>query len=122
MPPGGSIIAAATSHDAMIAYCGEVDVCMWYDSLNACRLSMRFSLSCTRICDACDSPASSLCTDCVEKIIDSLQRGRSLADRVHAAVEVVERRVRQPRFVEVQRLDLAVEHLLDRVDVVEMPS
>ncbi|CFO30463.1 Uncharacterised protein [Bordetella pertussis] len=28
VPPGGSIMAAATSHDAMIAYCGEVDVCI----------------------------------------------------------------------------------------------
>ena len=28
VPPGGSIMAAATSHDAMIAYCGLVDVCM----------------------------------------------------------------------------------------------
>src|SRR5690606_15936938 len=28
VPPGGSIMAAATSQDAMIAYCGDVDVCM----------------------------------------------------------------------------------------------
>ena len=28
VPPGGSIIAAATSQDAMIAYCGDVDVCI----------------------------------------------------------------------------------------------
>ena len=28
VPPGGSIIAAATSHEAMIAYCGEVEVCI----------------------------------------------------------------------------------------------
>ncbi len=28
VPPGGSIIAAATSQDAMIAYCGEVEVCI----------------------------------------------------------------------------------------------
>jgi hypothetical protein len=28
VPPGASIIAAATSHDAMIAYCGEVEVCI----------------------------------------------------------------------------------------------
>ena len=34
VPPGGSIIAAATSHDAMIAYCGDVDVCIRYASLN----------------------------------------------------------------------------------------
>ena len=41
------------------------------------------------------------------------------ADGVHAAVEIVEGRVRQPGLVEVQRVDLAVEHLLDRLDVVE---
>ncbi|MCY1521938.1 hypothetical protein D9M68_567770 [compost metagenome] len=28
VPPGGSIMAAATSQDAMIAYWGEVDVCI----------------------------------------------------------------------------------------------
>ena len=28
VPPGGSIIAAATSQDAMIAYCGDVEVCI----------------------------------------------------------------------------------------------
>jgi hypothetical protein len=28
VPPGGSIIAAATSQLAMIAYCGEVEVCI----------------------------------------------------------------------------------------------
>ena len=28
VPPGGSIIAAATSQEAMIAYCGEVEVCI----------------------------------------------------------------------------------------------
>src|SRR5512132_3891749 len=34
VPPGGSIMAAATSHDAMIAYWGEVDVCIRNASLN----------------------------------------------------------------------------------------
>jgi hypothetical protein len=28
VPPGASIIAAATSQEAMIAYCGEVEVCI----------------------------------------------------------------------------------------------
>ena len=28
VPPGASIIAAATSQDAMIAYCGAVEVCI----------------------------------------------------------------------------------------------
>ena len=41
------------------------------------------------------------------------------ADGVHAPVEIVERGMRQPRFVEMQRIDLAVEHLLDGVDVVD---
>ena len=41
------------------------------------------------------------------------------ADRVIVAVEIVERCVRQPGFVKVQRVDLAVEHLLDFFDVVE---
>ncbi len=52
VPPGGSIIAAATSHDAMIAYCGLVDVCIRYASLKRWRSNVLFSLSCTRICDA----------------------------------------------------------------------
>ena len=119
VPPGGSIIAAATSHDAMIAYCGDVDVCIRYASLKRWRSSLRVSLSCTRICDACDSPASSLCVECVEKISASLRARPVAADRVHAAVEIVERRVRQPRLVEMQRVDLRRQQLLDRVDVVE---
>jgi hypothetical protein len=28
VPPGSSIIAAATSQEAMIEYCGEVEVCI----------------------------------------------------------------------------------------------
>ncbi len=44
VPPGGSIIAAATSHDAMIAYCGDVDVCIRYASLKRWRSSWRVSL------------------------------------------------------------------------------
>jgi hypothetical protein len=65
VPPGGSIIAAATSQDAMIAYCGEVDVCMRYASLNECRSSLRVCDSCTRICEAWEMPASSLCVEWV---------------------------------------------------------
>src|SRR6185436_6392891 len=56
LPPGGSIIAAATSHDAMIAYCGEVDVCIRYASLKISRSSLRVRLSCTSTCDACEMP------------------------------------------------------------------
>ena len=78
VPPGGSIIAADTSHDAMIAYCGDVDVCIRYASLKMWRSSLRVSDSCTRICDACERPANSLCVECVAKISASLLRGRSL--------------------------------------------
>ena len=65
VPPGGSIIAAATSHDAMIAYCGLVDVCIRNASLKIVGSSFTVSDSRTRICDACDSPASILWVDCV---------------------------------------------------------
>ena len=65
VPPGGSIMAAATSHDAMIAYCGDVDVCIRYASLKRYVSNVRASESCTTICDACEIPASSLCVECV---------------------------------------------------------
>ena len=42
-----------------------------------------------------------------------------LADGVHVLVELVERRVRQPGFVEVQRVDVAAELFLDHFDVVD---
>ena len=77
VPPGGSIIAADTSQDAMIAYCGEVDVCIRYASLKMCRSSFRVSDSCTMICEACEMPASSLCVECVANTSSSLLRGRS---------------------------------------------
>ena len=64
-------------------------------------------------------PASSLCVECVAKIIDSLAARPVLADRVHVLVELVERRVRQPGLVEMQRVDAAVQHLLQHLDVVE---
>ena len=78
VPPGGSIIAADTSQDAMIAYCGDVDVCIRYASLKMWRSSLRVSDSWTMICDACDRPAKSLCVECVAKMSASLLRGRSL--------------------------------------------
>ena len=77
-PPGASIIAAATSHEAMMAYCGDVEVCIKYASLNVVLSSLRFSDSCTMICEACEIPASNLCVECVAKIIPSFERGRSL--------------------------------------------
>ncbi len=43
------------------------------------------------------------------------------AHRMVAAVERMERRVRQPGLVEMQVLDIAVEHPLDRLGVVEHP-
>src|SRR5690349_13555328 len=64
VPPGGSIIAAATSHEAMIAYCGDVEVCIKYASLNVCRSSFCVLDSRTKICDACEMPASNLCVEC----------------------------------------------------------
>src|SRR3954464_2114422 len=42
-PAGCSIIAAATSHDAMIPYCGDVDVCIMKASLNLAISSRLFS-------------------------------------------------------------------------------
>jgi hypothetical protein len=51
-------------------------------------------------------------------MIASLLRGPILADGVHVAVELVERGVRQPRFVEVQRLDRGIERRLQHLDVV----
>ncbi len=65
VPPGASIIAAATSHEAMIAYCGLVDVCIRYASLKRCLSKRLFFESCTTICEACEMPASSLCVECV---------------------------------------------------------
>src|SRR3546814_15497488 len=45
VPPGGSIMAAATSQEAIMAYCGDVDVCIRYASLNTLRSSLRVSES-----------------------------------------------------------------------------
>ena len=69
-------MAAATSQEAMMAYWGLVDMCMRKASLNTSRSSLRVSLSCTRIWDAWDSPASSLWVDWVEKIMESRQGAR----------------------------------------------
>ena len=70
VPPGCSIIAAATSQEAIIEYCGEVDVCIKYASLKASRSNFCCWESCTKICDAWLKPASNLCVDCVAKIIE----------------------------------------------------
>src|SRR3546814_11820207 len=44
VPPGGSIMAAATSQDAIIAYWGDVEVCIRYASLHTLRSSLRVSV------------------------------------------------------------------------------
>ena len=64
-------------------------------------------------------PASSLCVDWVAKTSWFFGRLRFLPHRVEGAVEVVEGGVRQPRFVEVQGVEVAVERVLDRLGVVE---
>ena len=86
-----------------------------------CRSSLWFFGSLTKICDACEMPASNLCVECVANTIESSQRRTIATDRVHVAIEIVERRVRQPSFVEVQRIDLSVEQLLQHFDVVNDP-
>ena len=55
-------------------------------------------------------PASSLWVDCVANTSWLLRPRAVLAHRVVGAVERVEGRVRQPGLVEVQRVDVAVEH------------
>ena len=118
VPPGGSIMAAATSQDAMIAYCGDVDVCIRYASLKTLRSSLRVSDSCTMICEACEMPASSLCVECVANTIASLLRGRSwpmacMSGRTRGTPRAA------AGFVEVQRVDVAAELFLDHFDVVD---
>jgi hypothetical protein len=76
VPPGRSIMAAATSQDAMIAYCGLVEVYMRKASLKTCSSRSVRSESCTRICEACDRPASSLWVDWVATTSDVAHRGR----------------------------------------------
>ena len=70
-PPGPSIMAAVMSFETMIAYSGEVDACIMNDSLNReCGMGLRPSRICRN--DACDSAASSLCVECVAKIVGPL--------------------------------------------------
>ena len=71
VPPGGSIIAAATSQEAIMAYCGEVEVCIKKASLKILRSNLRDSDSCTIICEACEIPANNLCVECVANTIAS---------------------------------------------------
>src|SRR6187402_2615348 len=64
VPPGGSIIAAATSQLAMMLYCGLVEVCIRYASLNKCLSSFTVCESCTNTWLAWLIPANSLWMDC----------------------------------------------------------
>ncbi len=73
-PAGCSIIAAATSHDAMMPYCGEVEVCIMKASLKRAMSSRLFSPCCTWIIDACDNAAKSLCVEWVAKVIALAER------------------------------------------------
>ena len=118
-PAGCSIIAAATSHEAMIPYCGEVEVCIMKASLKRVMSSCLFSPCCTWIIDACDNAASSLCVDCVAKVIAFGERaGLRRRDAVIAVVELVEVGVGVPGLVEMQHVDRVAERLLDGVGVV----
>src|SRR3546814_13524412 len=56
VPPGGSIMAAATSQDAIIAYWGDVEVCIRYAPLNPLRSSLRVSDAFPVIFEACHQP------------------------------------------------------------------
>ena len=60
-----------------MAYCGLVEVCIRKASLNTFSSRCSCSESWTRICEACDSPASTLWVDWVAKTIERSQRGRS---------------------------------------------
>ena len=109
-PPGCSIIAAATSQEAMMPYCGEVEVCIMNASLKRVMSSCLVSAFWTWIIDACESAARSLCVDCVAKVIACGDRdGLRRRDGVIAVVELMEVRVGVPGLVEVQHLDRIAE-------------
>ena len=50
-------------------YCGEVEVCIMNASLKRAMSKVCVSLCWTWIMDACDSAASSLCVECVAKVM-----------------------------------------------------
>ena len=70
-PPGPSIMAAVMSLETMMGYSGDVEACSMYDSLKReCGIGLRPSRICSS--EACDSAASSLCVECVAKIVGPL--------------------------------------------------
>ena len=91
-------------------YCGEVEVCIMNASLKRVMSSCRVSPCWTWIIEACDSAASSLCVDCVAKVIACGERAGCVGrDGVIAVVELVEIRVGVPGLVEMQHLDRIAE-------------
>ena len=121
-PAGCSIMAAATSQEAMMAYCGDVDVCIMKASLKRVMSSWRVS--------ALQDVHHGRLRERGEKLVrrvggegDRVRRpgGMGGRDGVVAVVELVEVRVGEPRFVEVQNLDRVAERSLDLVDVVAKP-
>ncbi|MNI95098.1 hypothetical protein D3C73_1533100 [compost metagenome] len=55
----------ATSKEARMLYCGDVEICIMKASLKRSRSSCRWAPSCTWIIDAWLKAASSLCVECV---------------------------------------------------------
>ena len=109
-PAGCSIMAAATSHDAMMPYWGEVDVCIMNASLK------RAMSSCLRL-GVLDVDHRGL-RQRGQKLVgglrgegDGVLRARRLRrrDGVIAVIELVEIRVGVPGLVEVQHLDRVAE-------------
>ncbi|MCY1289749.1 hypothetical protein D9M70_388530 [compost metagenome] len=77
-PAGPSIMAEATSREAMMPYWGEVEMCIMKASLKRCRSSWRAPPSCTWIIEAWLKAASSLW---VEWVVNT--RGERSSRRVH---------------------------------------
>ncbi|MCY1437388.1 hypothetical protein D9M71_535470 [compost metagenome] len=59
-PAGPSIMVEATSSEARMLYCGEVEMCIMNASLKRSRSSWRLAPSCTWIIDAWLNAANSL--------------------------------------------------------------
>ena len=68
--PASAIIFADTSVEAMMLYCGEVDVYIMNDSLKSAG-STGIRPGRMWIIDACESAASSLCVECVTVTVAS---------------------------------------------------